>query len=207
MTEQRTGLAIVCVVVGVLAGCSSQDSGSAGPTAGPDTAGGDQTAQPEVAPTDSAVIEPVSRPQDIDVAGVDSCTLLTEEQLAELGASDPPRATDFAEGYDDGCTYGDFLGDPAFSYVLGTGSSLEFDRFQDSPNSEVRAIEVLGYPASQRQLIGAEANCIVDVSPSEGQTLSVQYMDDSFEEGAEVVCSKAADAAGLALETLRAAGS
>ena len=66
---------VVCVVALVLAasGCAASVTGGAG------------------GPAPFVGIELPPRPRDLDVRGVDPCTLLTEGQRAELALETPPR--------------------------------------------------------------------------------------------------------------------
>ncbi|MBB5922779.1 hypothetical protein FHR81_003836 [Actinoalloteichus hoggarensis] len=121
--------------------------------------------------------------------------------LRRGGVRTPPGfEADVGEGYEGGCRYGSFLGDPSSSYVLGVSTFVDFARYLGSPNSQTREIEVLGFPRRGEQADGRRLE--LHRRPRARRGLTVQYGDDSVEGPPDVVREKAATVAGLAMRTL-----
>jgi uncharacterized protein YceK len=180
--------ALVVMVLLLLAGCTTV-SGQAQPAA----------------PSSSAP----ARPREIRIDGVDPCSLLTEQQRAELGLDAKPRldvgplppypGTDIPL-----CLFGGFR-PRSVSLGVATVTTTGIDLFRSGGLvADVQPIEVSDFPAlvaiAPRNL--DFCSVVVDVAP--GQALDVTFRLDGRDAGAPVdsLCQDAQQAAGAVMETL-----
>jgi hypothetical protein len=151
------------------------------------------------------------RPQEVRIDGVDPCSLLTEEQRAELGLDGRPvidsRQTSLYPGGDvPSCTVRGF--EPravwtAVSLVASTG----IERYAaDDLLVDVRPAEVRGFPAltAKPQRFTEWCSVIVDVAP--GQLIDVHFADGGGTPPVpqEQLCDDAAVVADRVMDTLMA---
>jgi hypothetical protein len=180
--------AVVGVVLLLLAGCTTI-SGQAEPAA----------------PFPSAP----ARPREVRIDGVDPCSLLTDEQRAELGLDGRPvldrRQTNLYPGGDvPSCTISGF--EPravwtALSLVATTG----IERYSSGELVvDVRPTNVRGFPAltAVPQRFTEWCSVVVDVAP--GQLIDVRFVDGGREPPVpqEQLCDDAAVVADRVMGTL-----
>lgn len=156
----------MCVVAAllVLTGCSGEPAESPGP---PPFVG----------------VELPPRPRDVDVRGIDPCTLLTGEQRAELGLNRPPIPTSNADGSDffQGptmvCTWVTFEPRIFDVTVELTYDGLGIGSLTGRPvTGELTVLDVQGFPA----VLGRPRDplfCEVQVDLAPGSALSLMYRD------------------------------
>jgi Protein of unknown function (DUF3558) len=183
--------AIVIVVLLVLTGCT--------------TTGG--TPAPADPPPTSTV---PARPRDVPINGVDPCSLLTEEQRAELGLDGRPvldRSPSLL-----------FPGDVSMCVIRGfnpraiivsvglvTTAGIEFFSSENLA-ADLASIGIAGFPAAVARPTQYTQFCnvVVDVAP--GQLLDVQAQDGGRQPPIpqEQLCQDAEQAATAVMETLLA---
>lgn len=185
----------------VLAGCV-RETGGVGSAPVPASAAAEATDVP---------LPP--RPRDIDVRGVDPCSLLTGAQRAELGLDARPvydvQRSPLFEGPEPACTIGGFEPRTVAVGVALPYDGLGVDAFAPSRvRSAVTAITVQGFPAVQAVQPGRMTSCTVAVDLSPGQALNVQYRDGGGRQPvpADELCPGAMDVADAAMATLLSLG-
>ncbi len=145
------------------------------------------------------------RPREIDLTGVDTCTLLTPEQQKQISTDTPPKFTKYLDRYGNRrCSYGKNLSSPYFGYSVKVVTQEDAAVYLTSKRDAVaRVVSAAGFPAVENYPPGDERGCFVDVSTKNGQYLSIQYSESTgSNDTTEVACEKARVAAELAMLTL-----
>lgn len=175
-------------------------AGCAGPPTGSVSAPG----QTSAAPTTSATALP-PRPREIDLTGVDTCTLLTPEQQQQLGTDRSPGFSNYPDRYGNRpCSYGKSLSSPRFGYSIKVVTQEDVTvHLTGERDVTARLVLVAGFPAVENRRTTDERGCFVDVSTRDRQYLSIQYAESTgSNDTTEVACEKARVAAELAMQTL-----
>ncbi|OZM79646.1 hypothetical protein CFP66_24030 [Pseudonocardia sp. MH-G8] len=167
---RRVGGAVLAVVVAVLAAACAV--GGAGPSVPPTSA--------EARPDGVAELPP--RPREVRLDGVDPCSLLTEEQRAELGLDAQPLSSQAPVGLYDGvevplCTIGGF--EPrAVTAGVSLVTSVGIERYSSGDlAAEIRPSIVHGFPAVVVVPTRFTEYCTVIVDVAAGQLIDVQFRD------------------------------
>jgi hypothetical protein len=180
---------VVVVILVLLAGCTTI-SGQAGP-AEPST----------TAP---------ARPREVRIDGVDPCTLLTEEQRAELGLDGEPRFDNSPSLLFPGnvpmCVTSGF--EPraiALGVSVVTTAGIEFFT-SGRLAADVRPADVVGFPAAVAVPTRLTQFCAVVVDVAPGQLIEVQALDGGRQPpiSQEQLCRDAEQGAKAAMTTLLA---
>jgi hypothetical protein len=143
------------------------------------------------------------RPAELKLDGVDPCKLLTADQMRQIKVAstkpEQPKLVDKKPSpscfYKNGVDYTYTVGavtHGGVSYWLRNGGTVES-----------KLVDVSGYGAAEVKFAGtSDVDCAIAVDVADGQQLFVSYspIDD---EPQEQMCSKAKDAAALALVTLK----
>jgi hypothetical protein len=178
---------VVVLVLLLLAGCTTV-TGQAEPAA----------------PSSSAP----ARPREVRIDGVDPCSLLTEEQRAELGLDGEPRFDDSPSllfpGHVPMCVTSSF-GPRAIVVSVGLVSTAGIEFISTGQlAADLEQSVIAGFPATvTRPKQRAQfCNVFVDVAP--GQLLDVQALDGGSRPpiAEEQLCQDAERAATGAMETL-----
>lgn len=145
------------------------------------------------------------RPEQIDLTGVDACTLLTSAQLQELGVDSRPKASTDTDRYGNTyCGYSRIQSSPRFSYTLKVVTQEDATVYlSEERDVTARVVSAAGFPAVESRRPTDDRGCFVDVSTKDGQYLSVQYGESTgSDDSTEVACEKARVAAEMATQTL-----
>ncbi len=189
----RERLAVTAAVMVVLLVSACEASSTAG------TGIDKSSATPPAAPT----LPP--RPREIDLTGVDTCTLLTPQQQRQLDTDRPPVFTKDADRFGNRrCDYRRSLTSPRFGYQVKAVTQEDAAVYLTSERDAVaRVVSAAGFPAVEARSPGDERGCFALVSTKDGQYLSAQYGEsEGSNDTPEVTCEKARMAAELALLTL-----
>lgn len=190
---------VVSVLVGVLlcaslAGCVRETAGAA--------------TSPE-APVTEVPLPP--RPRDIDIRGIDPCSLLTPTQRADLGLDADPQndvqRSPLFDGPEPACTLGGYGPRAAAVRVALPYDGLGVDAFAPSRvRSAVTVIDVQEFPAVQAAPPDELRLCSVVVDLGPGKALNVQYRDGGGEPPIpqDDLCPGAVAVAQAAMRTLLA---
>lgn len=146
-----------------------------------------------------------ARPREIDLGGVNTCTLLTSEQQQQIGTDVSPGFSKDPDSYGNKrCHYSKALSSPYFDYSVKVVTQEDATVYLTSARDAVaRVVTVAGFPAVEARPPGDERGCFVLVSTKDGQYLSVQYgLSTGSVDTPEMVCAKARAAAGMAMQTL-----
>lgn len=161
----------------------------------------------ERSPTTAPAPQLPPRPQEVPVAGVDPCVVLTPQQRQELGIDQEPRASRPSSRSDTACTYAHGYSEPFFSYYIapvpreGAGAWLTGSRNVQG----VEIVDVAGFGAVQTLLSGSDDDCSLSVDVAEGQSLDVMFLGDSSGSfTVDEMCERARKGAQAAMETLLA---
>ena len=198
MTPARVALTTLAVGVMALVGCS-HDSVAGTPVAGtPVTTPSGPSTSISGSGGSGRPLPP--RPRELNLNGVNPCTLIPPDRRAEFGLNRPPLGPD-QQGKTIGCSISSQTGGlviyadtehPA-SYFLG-----------DTAASYGAAISIEGYGAvSGYPKVVKDSVCYVKVDVAEGQNLSIIYTDRT-NQGPNVLCPLVQRIAGVALDTLKA---
>jgi hypothetical protein len=165
---------------------------------------GTDTTETSAGPSSPAPTLP-PRPREIDLTGVDTCTLLTPEQQRRLGADRPPVASTETDRYGNlYCQFGKSMSSPRFTYTVKVVTQEDAAVYlTNERNAVAQVVSAAGFPAVQARHHGDERGCFMFVSTKGGQYLSVQYGESTgSHDTTEVACEKARVAAELAMQTL-----
>jgi uncharacterized protein DUF3558 len=156
------------LLVLLVSACTIQ--GSQGPVTSPTSA--------DARPNGSVELPP--RPREVRLDGVDPCSLLTEQQRAELGLDGRPvfsqAPVSLYKGADvPSCTTGGF--EPrAVTVGVSLVTSVGIERFTSGElAAELRPISVHGFPALVAVPTRFTDYCTVVVDVARGQLLDVQF--------------------------------
>ncbi|MDX8049167.1 DUF3558 domain-containing protein [Lentzea sp. BCCO 10_0798] len=145
------------------------------------------------------------RPQALKLDSIDTCKLLTAEQMKQISAvSADPVQLDLVEGKESpSCDYGS---DGGFGYQVGavTHDGVSY-WLKGGGNVDAKVIKVGDFGAVEVKLKGGSGfDCSVAIDVADGQQLMVSYIPTTTKEKDQaVLCGKAEKAAGLALSTLK----
>ncbi|MGH3913820.1 MAG: DUF3558 family protein, partial [Pseudonocardiaceae bacterium] len=103
--------------------------------------------EPSVAPPAEPTLPP--RPREIDLTGVDTCTLLTPAQQQQLGTDRAPVATADVDRYGNtSCHYSKFGSSPRFSYSITAVPQEDATVYLTGARDVVaRVVSAAGFPA------------------------------------------------------------
>lgn len=192
MRERIATLAITGAMAVLVSGCGASS------TTGTDTP--EASADPDA--TTSAL---PARPREIDLTGVDTCTLLTAEQQRRLGTDMPPDASVEADRYGNTyCHYDKILSSPRFGYTIKAVTQEDATIYLTGKrDATARVVSVADFPTVEAHRPADERGCFALVSTADGQYLSVQYGESTgSNDTTEVACEKARMAADMAMRTL-----
>jgi hypothetical protein len=191
MRDRLAILMTVAAVAVLMAACGASTAG----TGTAETSASTSSPAPTLPP----------RPREIDLTGVDTCTLLTPEQQRRLGTDHTPVASVETDRYGNTyCDYGKNQSSPRFGYSVKVVTQEDATVYLTSERDAVaRVVSAAGFPAVENHPPGDERGCFVDVSTKDGQYLSIQYSESTgSHDTTEVACEKARVAAELAMLTL-----
>ncbi|WP_063713769.1 DUF3558 domain-containing protein [Amycolatopsis nigrescens] len=194
MSTRLRAAALGGLAVFALAGCSSPTQGVAEPSA------------PAPSPGGQAVDLP-SRPKEMPLAGIDPCTLFTEQQLDELKVNSEPRSRAGREGQT--CSLGVNLTEPYYSYNVEAVTTADLQDWltggHHNASLNTEPTQVGGFPALTSHAKGSSpSDCETLVGVARGQTLRAQMYPES--QGAfdqKQLCDMAKQVATMAVETLQ----
>ena len=174
--------AIALLGVAALAGCTSGQPAT-------------NTAGPQLPP----------RPFDIRVDGIDPCTLLTREQLDQLGVSGGELQARGPAGVPTACAWNRSTREDGFqSYLVGIDPAVEVGRSHVVSFAVVTT--VVDFPAilTHNECRTFEMQCIVVLDVAPGQTVQVNYDYNGprLPLTREETCGKAQQAAEMVMQNL-----
>jgi hypothetical protein len=201
-------LALMTVAAGTLVACSPTTSGT--PTSESSASASETlSSQPPSSISGGSTVTSLpplpDPPKNIDLSGVDPCSLITADQRRQLGIAyavpgkKPVRDGGSSCSLDTGAIGGGWLLvvepnlDPA-TWLLNKG------------NTDGQATTVAGYPAVKYHLSGIQTQCIIAIRTKRGQSLSSQYSGTDRAVPFEEYCAGATKVAEAALVTLLARG-
>ncbi len=145
-----------------------------------------------------------ARPMSLKLDSVDTCKLLTAEQMKQVDAvAAKPEKLDLVDGAQSpSCHY---RGEDSFTYAIGAVTHNGADYWFQGGNVSTKVINVADFGAVEIELKGGSGfDCSVAIDVADGQQLMVSYIPTSAKEKDQsVLCGKAEKAAGLALATLK----
>jgi len=183
-------LMITAAVAVLLSACETSSTAGTG-----ETTAAPRSSKPALPP----------RPREIDLTGVDTCTLLTPEQQKQIDTDTAPEFTNYPDRYGNRrCDYGKNLSSPHFGYSVKVVTQEDAAVYLTSERDAVaRVVSAAGFPAVEARPPGDKRGCFIFVSTKDGQYLSVQYGESTgSNDTTEVACEKARVAAELAMQTL-----
>lgn len=190
MTRAAAGLV---PLVALLTACSSLLPGGTAPAADPTTTG-----TPAPLP---------ARPRELPLTGLDPCTVLTDQQLDELGVGNPRAGVSPDEFASQQCLWSRFPAEPQDYYLvrLAVGRDAR-DALRSTTGATVR--DVAGFAAVETVSPESlpERNCVlfVDVAAGESMIVVYDYLGTTVPMTTALACEKARTAAGLMARTLQA---
>ncbi|WP_081895312.1 DUF3558 family protein [Actinoalloteichus caeruleus] len=186
---------VLLVAAALLTGCAGGEEPAAQPSA-----------TPSAPPSSSAPAEPGAGGEDLGLAEVDLCALLTEEQLAELGVNDepmsPPADPDHPSVRE--CRLPTLHEDSFGLYSLALVPAEDADALVDAlgldsgDGTEIGGLPATTYPAAE----GSPEVCAFAVDLAPDQLLLAARMVDGVETTAARTCEEASKAAEYAVEAL-----
>ncbi|HEX7304569.1 DUF3558 domain-containing protein [Lentzea sp.] len=188
-------LASVIIAAAVLSACSP--SGETGtPTPAPQT---------RTSSSNSSGNELPARPAALKLDSVDTCKLLTPDQMKQIQAvATRSVQLDLVDGANSASCH--YRGEDSFTYTVGavTHEGVSY-WLGDGGNVKTKVISVGDFGAVEIELKGGSGfDCSVAIDVADGQQLMVSYIPTSAKEKDQsVLCGKAEKAAGLALATLK----
>ena len=149
-----------------------------------------------------------ARPREVRIDGVDPCSLLTEEQRAELGLDGRPyfdnRPSLLYPGNVPMCVISGF--DPrAIAISVGVVTTADIEFFTSGRlAADVRPIDVSGFPAAVAVPTRYDQFCTVVIDVAQGQLVDVQAQDGGRRPPIpqEQLCRDAEESANAVMATL-----
>jgi hypothetical protein len=195
----RGTLTVVLVVGAALAACTSQETGTASPTAeaAKTNSGNSGTSSAKT----SVSLPP--RPREIKLDGVDPCLLISTNQMKQLGVVKAARNDDdiVKSGPVPFCDYRNSAS--GIGYGVGAISNRGVDYWKGNGNTDVSIVNVAGYGAVRVSLSGTNVDCAVSIDVADGQQLYVDFIPTGIELTKEQLCQNVTTGAELALATLQ----
>ncbi|WP_434452203.1 DUF3558 family protein [Lentzea sp. E54] len=146
-----------------------------------------------------------TRPASIKLDSVDTCKLLTEDQMKQIEAPVArPEQLSLVKGQQSPSC--DYSGDGGFGYQVGAVTHKGVSYWlQGGGNVDAKVIKVADYGAVEVKLKGGSGfDCSVAIDVADGQQLMVSYIPTTTKEKDQsALCGKAEKAAELALATLK----
>jgi hypothetical protein len=146
-----------------------------------------------------------ARPASVKLDAVDTCKLLTADQMKQLEALVArPEQLSLVKGQESPSC--DYSGDGGFGYQVGAVTHKGVSYWlQGGGNVDAKVIKVADYGAVQVKLKGGSGfDCSVAIDVADGQQLMVSYIPTTTREKDQaVLCGKAEKAAAFALATLK----
>ncbi len=156
------------------------------------------------APTSSAPPSLPQRPEELPLAHLDACSLLTDDQRAQLGFDRDPLP-DTEPGFGDAatCSYRDSKARVAARVALITTEGIGVWT-DDTAQVEATPVVVANFPALVVKTPDLEMSCNVEVDVANGQHLDILYRDDGAKPPAPLdqLCSGAQRVAENVVTTL-----
>jgi hypothetical protein len=202
---RRTVLAVVLLTVGLVAACTTTESGQATPSGGSSSTGGSETPESTSTQPSSDIPAP---PRELSLDGVDPCALFTDAQRTQLRVNDVDPKDDGGEDIYDGmktCILDADAEEPFITYqvIAVTDVDVSFWLSEDR-NADAELISVDGYPAAQFHTKGVEgSDCAIAVGVAKNQHLHVEMAPLSEELDQDAICQGSKQAAEMALQTLQ----
>jgi len=153
-----------------------------------------------VAGTPSAA--PTVRPREVRLDGVNTCSLLTSAQVAQLGLEGSGlRDQRYGE---DSCGWSGF--EPrAISTLISAVPSRGIEAYDTNPShNHVAVLEIRGFPALQLSYTTRSDNCAVGVDVASGQVVDVEFSAYTSPVPLADLCAGARQVAGFAIGNLLA---
>jgi len=193
------------LTLAALAGCTTSQAGQAisgdPPPSRPSTTSGSPSARVSVPP----------RPAELRLDGVDPCALFTNAQLAQLQVDRKRPSKDETPPYEGMALCAIDSTKPPFDNYFVTAVTNEGVEawFTGKRNVQSTLSSVAGFGAATFWISGAQGRnadaCVVSVDVAAGQQLMVDFDNDSKQTYTlEQLCQKAEQAAGMAVQNLRA---
>lgn len=201
MSRSATVLPTVALLVlGVVAGCTTSEAGSATPGPTPESTTSSEPSSPS-----SVDIPPP--PRDLSLDGVDPCTLFTDAQRAQLKVVGVSAGAGETEIYKDmkECTLDADGAEPFVTYNVVAVTNVDVSFWlSERRNADAELISIAGYPAAEFHTKGVEdSDCAVAVGVAKDQHLHVEMAPISGEFTQEQICQASEQAAEMALQTLQ----
>lgn len=194
---------IVAAVALAAVGCTTSDPGQ--PTSAANGSSTNSSASQTSGPAPTVEIPP--RPRDISLDGLDPCTLYTEEQRAQLQASDVESGEDkseFFKGMKECVLYVDDQ-EPFYEY---NALAVTFEGVEawltGQRNVDAELTSVQGFPAAKFKFRGsADISCWFAIGVADKQSLLVEMLPTSEGFTQDKICQMSLDATNMALTTLQ----
>jgi Protein of unknown function (DUF3558) len=160
------------------------------------------------APAEPTALSLPARPRDLRIDGVEPCSLLTEQQRAELGLDGPSvsdRSRSILFGGDETACLVRGFSPRAVSVGVGLVTTVGIELVADGDlDAVVSALDVRGYPAVRAVPNRFEKFCSVFVDVAPGQLLDIQYSDGGRTPPIpqDLLCRDAEHVADAAMQTL-----
>lgn len=170
-----------------------------------------ETGNPTTAPPSSTSSgngsgdEMPARPASIKLDAVDTCKLLTADQMKQIEAP-VARHEQLSLVKGQQSPSCDYSGDGGFGYQVGAVTHKGVSYWlQGGGTIDAKVIKVADYGAVEVKLKGGSGfDCSVAIDVADGQQLMVSYIPTTTREKDQaVLCGKAGKAAGFALATLK----
>lgn len=203
---RRPVLMIILLAVGVVAACTTTESGQATPSEGASTTS--SSSEPTEGTSTESSVEIPAPPRELSLDGVDPCTLFTEAQRAQLRTNDVDPKDDGGEDIYDGmktCILDADAAEPFVTYqvIAVTDVDISFWLSEDR-NADAELISVAGYPAAQFHTKGVEgSDCAIALGVAKNQHLHVEMAPLSEDLDQDAICQGSKQAAEMALQTLQ----
>jgi hypothetical protein len=185
----------------VLAGCTTSEAGSAkpDPTSEP-TSGSEPTSE---SPPSSEFPSP---PEELSLAGLDPCTLLTDAQRTQLKIDAAEPSIGESAIYKDMkvCAF-DVDTEPFRTYDVTAVTNVDFSFWlTEDTNAEAELTSIGGFPAAEFKTRGGDGHdCSIALGVAKNQHLHVEMSPLDEQLTQEELCQASEQAAEMVLQTLQ----
>ncbi|PRY32704.1 DUF3558 domain-containing protein [Umezawaea tangerina] len=191
--------AVVVVAAAFLGGCSEKTAGTASAGAVQERSA---TGAASAVSTPASAKPSATRPKKVDLKGVDSCAVLSDEQKQRFGLTKPP-GTLRSSAYRDAtlCSIG--AGDLTYGVGVVVSANEGVELYESGVSSgELTPVQVGGFPALTGRSTAVLPTCTVYLDVADGQLVDLGV--DSTKLPMDELCARAKTIAEAVVQTLTA---
>lgn len=199
----KSRLLIAVLAILFVAGCTTSEAGEPTSTDPQSPSSGEPTQDTSTSPS----VDVPPPPRELSLEGLDPCTVITDDQRAQLKISNVRSRVGDDKIYKDmkECTLDADDADPFRTYTVIAVTNVDVSFWlSDERNADSELISIAGYPAAEFHTKGVQdSDCAVAVGVAKNQHLHVEMDPLSEDLKQDQICQASEQAAEMALQTLQ----